>query len=173
MSTRARAENVYLRAMANDNLEKLYARPGFLLRRGHQIAVGIFNQECAAFGLTPPQHSTLIAIGRCPGLDQAGVARALGFDRATIGQVIEGLVKRGLVKRENSASDKRRKALALTVQGRALLKRASPAIRRTSQRLLAPLRDSERKLFVELMLQLTGVLNGASRTPVCPPRREP
>ena len=34
----------------------------FLLRRAHQIAVGIFVQECAVYGLTPPQHSTLIVV---------------------------------------------------------------------------------------------------------------
>ena len=150
-------------------LDDLYARPGFLLRRAHQIAVGIFVEECAAYGLTPPQHSTLIVIGRCPGLDQAALARAIGFDRATIGQVVEGLEARGLLKRQNSHADKRRKTLVLTPQGRALMQRAAPAIQRTSDRLLAPLRASQRRLFVELLLQLTGELNRASRSPVAAP----
>ena len=150
-------------------LEELYARPGFLLRRAHQIAVGIFVEECAAYGLTPPQHSTLIVIDRCPGLDQAALARAIGFDRATTGQVVEGLESRGLLKRENSRTDKRRKMLVLTPQGRALMKRAASAIQRTSIRLLAPLRPSQRKTFVELLLQLTDDLNRASRSPVRAP----
>ena len=151
------------------NFEDLYARPGFLLRRAHQIAVGIFVEECAAYGLTPPQHSTLIVIERCPGLDQAALARAIGFDRATIGQVVEGLEARGLLKRQSSRADKRRKTLLLTPRGRALMRRAAPAIRRTSERLLAPLRSSQRRLFVELLLQLTGELNRASRSPVSAP----
>jgi MarR family transcriptional regulator, lower aerobic nicotinate degradation pathway regulator len=150
-------------------LEELYARPGFLLRRAHQIAVGIFVEECAAYGLTPPQHSTLIVIDRCPGIDQAALARAIGFDRATTGQVVEGLEARGLLKRENSRTDKRRKKLVLTPQGRALMKRAASAIQRTSNRLLAPLRPTQRKHFVELLLQLTDDLNQASRSPVSTP----
>ena len=150
-------------------LEELYARPGFLLRRAHQIAVGIFVEECAVYGLTPPQHSTLIVIDRCPGLDQSALARAIGFDRATIGQVVEGLEGRGLLTRQNSRADKRRKALVLTPRGRALMRRAAPAIQRTSERLLAPLRASQRQHFVELLLQLTGALNGASRSPVSAP----
>jgi DNA-binding MarR family transcriptional regulator len=150
-------------------LEDLYARPGFLLRRAHQIAVGIFVEECSAFGLTPPQHSTLIVIDRCPGLDQAALARAVGFDRATIGQVVEGLEARGLLKRQQSKTDKRRKELILTPRGRALMRSAAAAIHRTSDRLLAPLRPNQRKHFVELLLQLTTELNEASRSPVTSP----
>ena len=154
-------------------LAELYARPGFLLRRAHQIAVGIFVQECATFGLTPPQHSALIAVGHCPGLDQAGLARALGFDRATIGQVVEGLESRGLLLRRDSATDKRRKTLALSSKGRALMGRATPAIAKTSERLLAPLAAREREHFVRLLRQLTGDLNSASRTPVTHPAAAP
>jgi MarR family transcriptional regulator, lower aerobic nicotinate degradation pathway regulator len=150
-------------------LADLYARPGFLLRRAHQIAVGIFVQECSGFGLTPPQHSALIAVGHCPGLDQAALARALGFDRATIGQVVEGLESRGLLRRRDSPTDKRRKTLALSAKGRALMSQASAAIARTSERLLAPLAAKEREHFVRLLRQLTGELNGASRTPVTHP----
>jgi DNA-binding MarR family transcriptional regulator len=150
-------------------LDNLYERPGFLLRRAHQIAVGIFAQECAAYGLTPPQHSTLIVIDRCPGLDQAALARAIGFDRATVGQVLEGMERRGLLKRQSAPGDRRRRSLVLTQQGRALMKRAAPAIQRTSQRLLAPLRASQRRHFVRLLQQLTGELNSASRSPVRSP----
>ncbi|MGE5640677.1 MAG: MarR family winged helix-turn-helix transcriptional regulator [Clostridia bacterium] len=150
-------------------LEQLYARPGFLLRRAHQIAVGIFVEECAAYGLTPPQHSTLIAIDGCPRLDQAALARAIGFDRATTGQVVEGLEARGLLRRQDSPTDRRRKTLALTPEGRALMKRAAPAIQRTSERLLAPLRANQRKHFVQLLMRLTGELNEASRSPISAP----
>ena len=150
-------------------LDDLYERPGFLLRRAHQIAVGIFAQECAAYGLTPPQHSTLIVVDRCPGLDQAALARAIGFDRATVGQVLEGMERRGLLRRESSPGDRRRRSLVLTREGRTLMKRAAPAIRRTSERLLAPLRATQRRHFVQLLQQLTGELNSASRSPLRAP----
>ena len=150
-------------------LDDLYARPGFLLRRAHQIAVGIFVEECAAYKLTPPQHSTLIVIGHCPGIDQATLARAIGFDRATIGLVVEGLEARHLLRRQNSPVDKRRKTLVLTPQGRALMRRAATAIERTSERLLEPLNASDRQMFVGFLLQLAGELNVSSRSPVMAP----
>ena len=150
-------------------LEDLYARPGFLLRRLHQIAVGIFVEECADYRLTPPQHSTLILIAHCPGIDQAALARAIGFDRATTGHVVKGLESRRLLKRQASDVDKRRKSLILTPQGHEVMRRAAPAIRRTSERLLAPLSKRDRALFVGFLLQLAGALNDASRSPVTPP----
>jgi DNA-binding MarR family transcriptional regulator len=152
-----------------ETLADLYSRPGFLLRRGHQIAVGIFEQECNALGLTSPQHGVLVVADNAPGLDQAGIARALGFDRATTGALIQGLERRGLLRRENSASDLRRKTLAVTPAGRELLRRAQTAVRRTSDRILAPLAIGERQRFVLLLEKLTGTLNGASRTPLLPP----
>jgi len=157
---------------APESLADLYSRPGFLLRRGHQIAVGIFVQECAALGLTPPQHGVLVVADNAPGLDQAGIARALGFDRATTGALIQGLERRGLLRRENSSADMRRKALAVTPRGRAMLRRSHAAVRRTSDRLLAPLAAGERRRFVQLLERLTATLNGASRTPVLPPAPE-
>src|SRR5690348_7631649 len=105
-------------------MRELYSRPGFLLRRGHQIAVSIFMEECARIGLTPPQHGVLIAAAQHPGLSQSDVARLLGFDRATIGQVLKGLEARGFLRRSSSGANRRNKAVQLTPRGAAALKRA-------------------------------------------------
>jgi DNA-binding MarR family transcriptional regulator len=156
-----------------ETLADLHSRPGFLLRRGHQIAVGIFEQECNAIGITSPQHGVLVVADNAPGLDQAGIARALGFDRATVGAVIQGLERRGLLRRQSSAADLRRKTLVVTPKGRAMLQSAQAAVRRTSDRILAPLAPGERQRFVFLLERLTAALNGASRTPVLPPAPEP
>lgn len=149
-----------------DPLDALYSRPGFLLRRAHQIAVAIFIEECAAVGLTPPQHGVLIAVERCPGLNQAGLARVIGFDRATVGQVVEGLETRGLLRRTNSADNRRDNALALTAQGAKLVRRAAAAMQRTSERLLSPFSRQERAVLLEFLMRLTNQLNAVSRSPI-------
>jgi DNA-binding MarR family transcriptional regulator len=146
-------------------MKALYARPGFLLRRGHQIAVSIFMEECAKVGLTPPQHSVLIAAGEHPGLSQSDVARLIGFDRATIGQVVRGLEARGFVRRDSSG---RNKALQLTSKGAAALKRAGVAMERTSARLLSPFNQREQAVFMALLARLASRLNDHSRTPLTP-----
>ena len=147
-------------------LADLYARPGFLLRRAHQIAVGIFLRECARAGLTPPQHGVLMAIARHEGISQSELARLLGFDRATVGQVVAGLMARGLLRRSASATDRRNHALALTAQGEKLIRQAGGAMQRTSDRLLSPFTRSEREVFVKLLTRLTTELNEESRTPL-------
>ena len=131
----------------HDSLSVLYSRPGFLFRRAHQIADGIFVEECAELELTPPQHSVLIAVAHHPRISQAEVARLLGFDRATVGQVVRGRARRNLLRRLGSSSDKRNKTIEVTHQGERLLLRASAAMARISRRLLAPLRPQERRLL--------------------------
>jgi DNA-binding MarR family transcriptional regulator len=147
-------------------LAELYGRPGFLLRRAHQIAVGIFLRECARTGLTPPQHGVLMALAKHPGISQAELARLLGFDRATVGQVVEGLEARALLRRSASTDDRRHNRLALTARGRTSIRHAGRAMQRTSERLLSPFTAVERELFVMLLTRLTSELNEESRTPL-------
>jgi MarR family transcriptional regulator, lower aerobic nicotinate degradation pathway regulator len=151
-----------------DPLKSLYSRPGFLFRRAHQIAVGIFIEECAALALTPPQHSILIAVAHYPGLSQADLSRLVGFDRATVGQVIGGLAARKLVRRAGLRRNMRNHAIELTPRGEQILQRASAAMARTSQRLLSPLSPHERKVFLALLGRVTDELNPSSRSPVRP-----
>lgn len=153
---------------SSDPLDPLYSRPGFLFRRAHQIAEGIFVEECVDLGLTPPQHSVLIAVAHYPGISQADVSRLLGFDRATVGQVVRGLAARNLLRRLGSAKDKRNKALELTLRGRRILLRASAAMARISRRLLSPLNLQERELMVDLLGRVIDELNSSSRSPLKP-----
>ncbi|MGE5147995.1 MAG: MarR family winged helix-turn-helix transcriptional regulator, partial [Candidatus Eiseniibacteriota bacterium] len=110
-------------AAAVDALHALYTRPGFLVRRAHQIAVSLFVEEMGALGVTPTQSGILFVLSARPGLDQISVARLLGLDRSTASMVIAKLVAAGLVARGVGTGDRRRRALALTPAGRKLLDR--------------------------------------------------
>ena len=79
------------------SLARLYARPGFLLRRVHQISAAVFEDECRAVGLTPAQFGVMTVLRATPGLDQSSLARALGFDKVTVLRVLRGLESRGQV----------------------------------------------------------------------------
>ena len=63
-------------------------RPGFLLRRAHQVAVAIFADEVGRIALTPPQHNVLSAVRARPGCHQTEISRIVGYDRATVGALI-------------------------------------------------------------------------------------
>ena len=81
------------------SLSRLYARPGFLLRRAHQISAAVFEDECRDLALTPAQFGVLTVLRSHPGLGQSSLARALGFDKVTVLRVLRGLETRGFVAR--------------------------------------------------------------------------
>ena len=94
----------------------LYQRPGFLLRRAHQISVGIFEEQCRPLGLTPPQYGALVLIDASPGSDQSSLARAMGFDKVTTLRLVRGLEEREYVHRALSTRDRRQHQLTLTAK---------------------------------------------------------
>src|ERR1700693_4206318 len=99
----------------------LQERPGFLIRRLHQIHVALFMEECAPEGITPVQYSILTALEQIGPSEQIALSRAVGLDRANIADVMTRLAERRFVQRRVSRSDRRKKVAELTEVGRALL----------------------------------------------------
>src|ERR1017187_2232352 len=69
----------------------LASRPGFLIRRLHQIHVALFADECATFDVTPVQYSIMTVVRAQPGLDQVRLAAEVGVDRTTLASVLARL----------------------------------------------------------------------------------
>lgn len=55
----------------------LMRRPGFLIRRLHQMHLALLDEECAAFGATPIQYSIMTAIEAFPAEERAAFVRSL------------------------------------------------------------------------------------------------
>jgi DNA-binding MarR family transcriptional regulator len=158
-----------LKANGLESLERLYQRPGFLLRRAHQISEGVFGAACAAFGLTPPQTGCLVVANSCPGLDQKAIGLALGLDRANTGEILKGLEARGLVVRAPSDEDGRKRLITLTASGRKILEQAGEALDRSQQKLLGPFSAEERRLLISLLSRLCEAHNEEARALLAPP----
>ncbi len=135
-------------------MDSLYAKPGHLLRRAHQISVALFTEECAEHDLTSVQYAALVAIDAHPGVDATRLSGLIAFDRSTLGGVIERLEAKRLIHRESSPADKRIKLLYLSPAGKALLGTVGPAIDRVQERILAPLRPADRTMLIRLLSQL-------------------
>jgi DNA-binding MarR family transcriptional regulator len=140
--------------MPSADLHDLSHRPGFLLRRAHQVAVAIFAEEIGRIALTPPQHNVLSAVRSRPGCHQTEVSRTVGYDRATVGALLAGLESRQLVKREGSVDDRRLKTLKLTQRGKQLLDASTAAMERINERILEPLEPRERNRFIALLAKI-------------------
>jgi DNA-binding MarR family transcriptional regulator len=115
------------------------------------MAVAIFLDETAAYGITPVQYAAMQAVHDRPELDQRSLSRAIGFDTSTIGGVIDRLEKRGVMRRNASPDDRRVRLLTLTAEGEALLDEVRPAMLRAQARMLEPLPASERENFMAMV----------------------
>ncbi len=151
------------------SLSRLYARPGFLLRRAHQISAAVFEDECRAVGLTPAQFGVLTVLSAQPGLGQSSLARALGFDKVTVLRVLRGLETRGLVARGPAPDNKRNVCARLTAAGDVLLAQAQKPAEAAYKRLLAPLDAQQQGQLLQLLQLLTGELEGDARAAFVPP----
>jgi DNA-binding MarR family transcriptional regulator len=154
---------------SSPSLEQLYQRPGFLLRRAHQLSVGIFEEECRAVELTPAQYGALVVLANADGIDQSSVSRALGFDRVTTMHVVRGLEKRGLVTRTPSPSHGRKLELSLTPEGQRVLGSARRPAEQAFHRLVEPLTPDEAEQLNALLYKLCAGLEPVARSRILPP----
>ncbi len=145
---------------------ELAHRPGFLIRRLHQIHTALFIEECAEFGVTPVQYSVLTAIEEQSALEQARLAQEVGVDRATLANVVARLEARGLLRRTTTKADRRLKRVVLTAKGKRLLNQMTQPARRAHERTIDALPPVQRAAFLQALAQLVDAGNDFGRAPL-------
>jgi MarR family transcriptional regulator, lower aerobic nicotinate degradation pathway regulator len=150
------------------DLQELYRRPGFLLRRAHQISVALFLEEMSSLGVTASQYGLMFILRARPGLEQIGLSRLIGLDRSTTALVLRKLETDGLIVRRPGSIDRRRKELALTAKGHALLNRLAEPAKRAQKKVLAPFTAAERDQFLALLTKFVDAYNEVVRAPLTP-----
>lgn len=141
-------------------------RPGFLIRRLHQIHLALFAEECASFDVTPVQYSIMTVVAEQPGLEQARLAYEVGIDRTTLANVVARLETRGLIRRDASDTDRRLKLVSLTRRGTTLLAKMDEPARRAHDRTIEALPPKERARFMEVLRRLVDAGNEYGRAPL-------
>jgi DNA-binding MarR family transcriptional regulator len=136
---------------------------GHLIRRLNQISSQLFARRMAEHGidLTPVQFAAMDAIVTDPGIDQAGIAARIAYDRATIGGVIDRLEQKGLVERRISARDRRAREVRPTPAGQTLFDRILPIVAGFQDDILAGLDAGERRQFHDLARRVIHAAEGA------------
>jgi len=130
--------------------------PGHLLRRCQQRAVEIFMDEVGTARVTPRQFAILLTLARRPGITQTELVTETGIDRSTVGDMINRLVRRGLVRRRRSGRDQRANTLVILPAGSALLRDTAPAVERAQERIMAPLPATARQSFMAALRLMAG-----------------
>jgi DNA-binding MarR family transcriptional regulator len=149
----------YVSGMANRSTSgrdpwPLSKRPGFLLRRLHQIHVALFAGNCARFDVTPVQYSLMSALALRVAADQTTLANDVALDRTTVTGALKRLQKRGLIKRVASRSDRRAQECRLTPAGTRVLAAMERPARKAHHDTIAALTPKEQAKFIALMVRL-------------------
>lgn len=149
-----------------NSVDALYKRPGFLLRRAHQISVSLFMEESAAFNITTTQYGVLVILRCFEDLDQIGLSKKVGLDRSTTGLVVKRLESEGLVVRVEDRADRRRKVIVLTGKGERKLENLRGAAGAARERALSAFSPEEGTEFLRLLEKFVAQFNGVTRAPI-------
>lgn len=141
----------------------IWKTPGFLIRRLQQIQVAVFLNECQDEKITPIQWGILTISADTPGAGHIEIAEELGLDRSNVANVVTRLVERGVLTRDTDANDRRKKSIHVTKAGLAIMEAVRAKSRKAQDKVLAPLNDAERHLFMELLTRLVKENNHLGR----------
>jgi DNA-binding MarR family transcriptional regulator len=85
---------------------------------------------------------------------QAALAQAINADKSRIIGVLDDLQRRGLIRRQADAADRRVHLLSLTADGDRLRRSVEAAIRRAEEEVLAVLPPADREVFLRSLKAL-------------------
>jgi len=129
---------------------------GYQVRRAQAAIFTGLEAALREFDLTPGSFGVLTLIRANPGITQVALAAAFGVDKSTMSPVIFRLEKRGLVRREVLASDRRRHALFFQPAADAAFQAAREQVRAFEGSVAARLSRAEQRELTRLLIKLQG-----------------
>lgn len=150
-ATHPEADMPSARALFAASGYELSVHPAHIIRRAHQRATMRFQEVMGAHDLTPTQLAALATVMKHGVVSQNQLGRLTAMDPSTISIVIRKLVKHGLVERFASPDDQRLSMIRLSEKG---VRYTAPLLTKSievGRRVLAPLKPSERALFMEML----------------------
>ena len=119
--------------------EPLDQQVGYVLKQAQAALNRAMDARLRPLGLSVPQYACLELLARSPGLSSADLARGAFVTRQSMGTVLQGLERAGLVVRPSAPPQGRTLPARLTEAGEELLAQASADVRGVQERMLAPL----------------------------------
>jgi DNA-binding MarR family transcriptional regulator len=107
-----------------------------------------------AHGLSMWGYSVLTHLAKEPGINQLGLATAIGYDKSRLIALLDGLVEDGLVVREQDPADRRNRLVRLTPAGEARLSAVRADIRSMEEELLGEFTAAERRSLISILTRL-------------------
>lgn len=140
---------------------KLDRSPLHLLHRVGQCVGELFHAEMAGIDLTARQYVILVAAAHNDGPSQQDIIDHTGIDRSTVSQVVQIMIRKGLLRRRRTPQDARAYAITLTPHGRDVLKASEPIVGRIDDTLVAVLTTTRASSFVDNLRTIVGSFHQA------------
>jgi DNA-binding MarR family transcriptional regulator len=109
-------------------------------------------------GLTGPQLIFLKTLDRAGEASAGEIAKAISLSQATVTGILERLVKRGLVNRQRSTSDKRRVLVRITPEGQKILATAPPMMQASFLEQLNHLEQWEQTMILSALQRIVHLM---------------
>ncbi|MBC7259933.1 MAG: MarR family transcriptional regulator [Chloroflexi bacterium] len=113
--------------------------------------------------LSVPQFRALLFLRRTPGASLSQVADHLGLTPPSASKLVDGLVARGLLARQDSQTDRRRVVLTVTPAGEAILDSALESTQAHLAETLARLDGDSRAAVISAMRALRTLFRAGGR----------
>jgi MarR family transcriptional regulator, lower aerobic nicotinate degradation pathway regulator len=117
---------------------------GYLLSKAHLRVHTRANEELAPLGLTVKRYGLLTLLVHEGSVSQGRLGEVMRIDRTTMVALIDELERAGHVDRTRNPEDRRAYALAATVTGKRVQRKAAKLMKQVYAETLSPLSSSER-----------------------------
>jgi DNA-binding MarR family transcriptional regulator len=138
------------------DFDELPTYVGYQVRRTQAKIFAELESALGDLDFTPGSFGVLTLIRANPGITQVALAAAFGVDKSTMSPVIVRLEKRGLVRREVLASDRRCHALFFEPSAEAAFRAARAKFRALEAGVAARLSKPEQRELARLLAKLHG-----------------
>jgi DNA-binding MarR family transcriptional regulator len=125
---------------------------GYQLAQASVLTSQVFQQQVGMpFELRPFEYTLLTLIGDNPGAASSSLAQALAVTAPNITMAIDRLSERGLVRRRQSSTDRRKQELRLSAEGTRLVASATERLLAGERAALVALSGAEQAMLLELL----------------------
>lgn len=132
--------------------EELTNLPFHLMRKLYQDHTAEWQKHLPT--LTKPQYAVMCAVYKQPGIEQQDLMEPSVCTKATLAELLIRLEKRGLIVRQQSENDRRRKYVFLTAEGEKILLDAIPVAHKIDNTFIASLDEFEQIQFISTLKKL-------------------
>lgn len=132
--------------------------PGFLLWQVTTLWKQKLEAVLSGFGITHTQHvimASMLWLESGGSVTQSKLAAHTKIDKMTLSKAIRKLEEVKLVSRCGSSTDGRSVCVELSPAGRALARRAVPAVEKADEKFFAELSTAQRRAFLKTLVLLS------------------